>query len=79
MPPVQKAAAKAATPEATPLLEVGQLCNLVVGGRTLQNYEFLASDDHYLKFRGNMQISPQTEIVLFHRTNIEGIGLVGKS
>lgn len=73
MPPAQKAPVA----KATGLLEVGQLCNLVVGGRTLQNYEFLGSDSNYLKFRGNVQIAPQTEIVLFHHTSIEGIGLVG--
>ena len=71
MPPVQK------QPVAKSMIEVGQLCNLVIGGRTLQNYEFLGCDDNYMKFRGNMQISPQTEIVLFHHTSIEGIGLVG--
>lgn len=66
MPPVKKN-----------LLEVGQLCNLLVGGRTLQNYELLDQDDHFMKFKANLQIAPQTEVVLFHRSSIEGIGLVG--
>ena len=79
-PPAKKAAptgAAVAPEEKKSLLEIGQLCNLVVGGRTLQNYELLDQDEHYLKFRGSVQISPQTEVVLFHRSSIEGIGLVG--
>lgn len=67
MPPVKKES----------LLEVGQLCNLVIGGRTLQNYELLGQDENYLKFRANVQVAPQTEIVLLPRTSIEVIGLVG--
>lgn len=58
-------------------LEIGMLVNLVSGGRTLQNYEVLDFDDTYVKFRGSMQVAPQTEIVLIPHDKIEAIGLVG--
>lgn len=60
------------------LLRVGQLCNIVNGGRTLQNYEVLAMDDRFIKFRADMSVAPQTEMVLIPYVQIEAIGLVGE-
>lgn len=57
------------------LLTVGTLCHLVVNGQTLQYYELLDEDGEYLKFRANVQLSPQTEEVLIPRHAIERIGL----
>lgn len=59
------------------LLKVGDLVNIVNGGRTLQNYEVLAMDDRFIKFRADMSVAPQTEVVLIPYAQIEAIGLVG--
>lgn len=67
--------AEAATPK--PLLEVGQLINLDRGGRTLQNLEVLGFDEHFIKLRWDIHISPQTEIVLVPWKDAV-IGLVGE-
>ena len=70
------AVAKAVTKPATEsLLKIGSIINLEKGGRTLTGLEVLAYDEHFVKFRWNVQISPQTEIVLIPRDKIEAIGL----
>lgn len=56
-------------------LREGQIVNLVSGGRTLTGYEVLGIDDRFIKFRGNMTIAPQTEIVLIPWHQVEAIGL----
>jgi len=62
----------------THLLKVGDIVNLVSGGRTLPSYEVLDMDDRYVKFRGSMLVAPQTELVLIPHEQIEAIGLVGQ-
>lgn len=57
------------------LLNVGDIVHLVNGGRTLQHYEVLDMDEHFIKFRANIQNAPQTEIVLIPRDKIEALGL----
>lgn len=64
------------TPE--PLLKKGALVNLERHGRTLQNLEVLDWDEHFIKLRWDVHVSPQTEIVLVPRDKIESIGLVGE-
>jgi len=77
MPPAKKAApAGPPAKEDKKLFKVGQLCHLVINGQTLQNYELLDEDGEYLKFRANVQMSPQTGIVLIPKHAIERIGLV---
>lgn len=71
------AVAKAAN-TTKPLLEKGKLVNLEKGGRTLTNLEVLDWDDNFVKFRWDIHISPQTEIVLIPWAKIESIGLVGE-
>ncbi len=66
---------KEAAPVKGPLLKIGALVNLVSGGRTLENYEVLDMDESFVKFRGNAQIAPQTEIVLVPIAKIEALGL----
>lgn len=61
-----------------PLLEKGKLVNLEKGGRTLTNLEVLDWDDNFVKFRWDIHVSPQTEIVLIPWAKIESIGLVGE-
>jgi len=56
-------------------LREGQIVNLVTGGRTLTGYEVLGLDDRFIKFRGNMTVAPQTEIVLIPWHQVEAIGL----
>lgn len=58
-------------------LTIGSLINLDRGGRTLQNLEVLGFDDKFLKLKWDLNVSPNTEIVL---VPIEGavIGLVGE-
>lgn len=75
----------AATPrktvEAAPakaLLEKGKLVNLERGGRTLTNLEVIDWDDNFIKFRWDLHVSPQTEIVLIPWAKVEAIGLVGE-
>lgn len=71
MPPVQK---KPVTEEVKDLLAIGKIVNLVSGGRTLESYEVLDKDDRFVKFRGNVQVAPQKEIVLIPYEKIEAIG-----
>lgn len=61
-----------------PMLEKGKLVNLEKGGRTLTNLEVIDWDDNFVKFRWDIHISPQTEIVLIPWAKIESIGLVGE-
>lgn len=69
------------TTEAAPvkaLLEKGKLVNLEKGGRTLTNLEVIDWDDTFVKFRWDIHVSPQTEIVLIPWVKIEALGLVGE-
>ena len=63
--------------EVKPILEVGQLVNLERHGRTLQNLEVLGYDDKFIKFRWDLSVSPQTEVVLVPWSKVESLGLVG--
>ena len=72
MPPAQKKT------EPDSLLKVGSLVNLERGGRTLQNLEVLGFDDHFIKLRWDIHVSPQTEIVLVPWEKVEALGLVGE-
>lgn len=75
MPPIQKKP----EPEAFKgFLNKGDLVNIVSGGRTLQNYEVLGMDEHFIKFRADMSVAPQTEVVLIPYGKIEALGLVGE-
>lgn len=58
-------------------LEPGQLCNLPLVGRTVQNYEYLGTDGTFLKFRGDVAHAPNTSIVLIPVTEVGAVGLVG--
>lgn len=81
MPPRQKNDTPSHVPAVAPqagLLKIGILVNLVAGGRTLTNYEVLDFDEHFVKFRGNIHVAPQTEIVLVPWGQIEALGLVGE-
>lgn len=69
MPPVQK------KEEASSFLRVGQLVNIVEGGRTLVNREILGWDDRFLKIRSDVTVAPQTEVVLIPWTQVGSIGL----
>jgi len=69
---VPKAAPKAA-PES--YLKIGAIVSIVSGGRTLEGYEVLGKDEHFVKFRGNIHVAPQKEIVLIPYEKIEAIGL----
>jgi len=60
------------------LLVKGNLVNLEKGGRTLQNLEVLDWDENFVKFRWDLHVSPQTEVVLVPWAKIESIGLVGE-
>jgi hypothetical protein len=64
--------------EVKPLLERGSIVNLEKGGRTLTGLEVLDWDENFVKFRWNITISPQTEIVLIPWVKIEAIGLVNE-
>lgn len=57
------------------LLNVGDIVHLVINGQTLQYYQLLDEDAEYLKFKANVQMSPQTEEVLIPKHAIERIGL----
>ena len=81
MPPRQRIEDKSPVESGGPsvsLLQVGQLVNIVNGGRTLQNYEVLAMDERFIKFRADMSVAPQTEVVLIPYAQIEALGLVGE-
>lgn len=71
MPPAKKT-------ETESLLKVGSLVNLERGGRTLQNLEVLGFDEHFIKFRWDIHVSPQSEIVLVPWSKVESLGLVGE-
>lgn len=71
-------ATRTAAPKAASLLTKGNLVNLEKGGRTLENLEVLDWDENFIKFRWNVHISPQTEVVLVPWAKIESIGLVGE-
>lgn len=58
-----------------PMLKVGDIVHVVSGGRTLQNYMVLDFDDKLIKFRGNVQVAPQTEIVLIPWDKVDAFGL----
>lgn len=73
MPPAKREIAANAK-----LLQIGAIVNIEKGGRTLPGYEVLDFDDRFVKFRGSVSISPQTEIVLIPFEKIEAIGLVGE-
>lgn len=60
------------------LLKKGALVNLERGGRTLQNLEVLDWDEHFIKLRWDIHVSPQVEIVLVPWGKIEALGLVGE-
>ena len=60
------AVAKAVTKTAEPLLKVGAIVNLERSGRTLTGLEVLEIDEHFVKFRWDMHVSPQTEIGRAH-------------
>ena len=69
---------KPTPPAAEPLLQKGKLVNLERGGRTLTNLEVIDWDDNFIKFRWDLHVSPQTEIVLIPWAKVEAIGLVGE-
>lgn len=58
-------------------LEVGQICNIVVNGQLLPNYEFLGQDNIFMHFRGDLRVSPQCEAVLIPIHAVERLGLCG--
>ena len=72
MPPTKKI-----EPTTEPLLKIGSLINLDRGGRTLQNLEVLGFDEHFVKLRWDIHVSPQTEVVLVPWREAV-IGLVGE-
>lgn len=59
------------------LLRVGALINLDRGGRTLTDLEVLGYDEHFIKVKWNMNISPMTEVALIPWDG-SVIGLVGE-
>lgn len=60
------------------LLKKGAIVNLEKGGRTLTGLEVIDWDEHFIKFRWSVHVSPQTEIVLIPWSKVEAIGLVGE-
>jgi len=66
---------KTAKPEG--LIKIGSLVNIDRGGRTLTDLEVLDYDEHFIKVRWNMQISPMTEVALIPWGD-SVIGLVGE-
>lgn len=71
-------AATKTTTAPAPLLKKGAIVSLEKGGRTLTGLEVIDWDDNFIKFRWNVHISPQTEIVLIPWAKIEAIGLEGE-
>lgn len=71
-------AQKKEAPLAAALLKKGSIVSLEKGGRTLTGLEVLDWDDTFVKFRWNVHVSPQTEIVLIPWQKIEAIGLEGE-
>lgn len=74
MPPAKRAEMKTEAPD-WGFLREGMIVNVVTGGRTLTGYEVLGVDANFVKFRGNIQVAPQTEIVLIPFQRIEALGL----
>jgi hypothetical protein len=66
---------KQAVAKAPGLLQIGDLVHLVSGGRTLTNYEVLDMDDRFLKLSANIQVAPQTNVILIPWSSIEVLGL----
>lgn len=60
------------------LLKKGSIVSLERSGRTLTGLEVLDFDEHFVKFRWNVHVSPQQEIVLVPWSKIESIGLEGE-
>lgn len=58
-------------------MKVGQLCNLPLVGRTVQNYKYLGTDGLFLKFEADVNIAPNTSIILIPVAQLEAVGLVG--
>lgn len=58
-------------------LKVGALINLDRGGRTLQNLEVLGFDEHFIKVKWDIHVSPQAEVALIPWAD-SVIGLVGE-
>lgn len=75
MPPAKRVTEESTLPQS--FLQVGQVTNVTVNGRTLFGYEILGWDANFVKFRGDLTVSPQTEVVLIPYGQIEAIGLVG--
>ena len=63
--------------EAEGFLKIGSLINLDRGGRTLQNLEVLGFDDTFIKLKWDLNVSPNTEVVLVPIADAV-IGLVGE-
>lgn len=76
MPPTKRVPATPEAPERqAPFLRIGQIVNIVAGGRTLPGYEVLGWDGEFIKFRGSVHVAPQTEVVLIPYGKLEAIGL----
>jgi len=57
------------------LLKIGKIVNVDIGGRTLTGLEVLDYDDRFIKFRWDMHVAPQTEVVLVPWEKVGVIGL----
>ena len=77
MPPAKRTETKT-EPEGLGFLREGMIVNVVTGGRTLTGYEVLGLDANFIKFRGNIQVARQTEIVLIPFARVEAIGVTGE-
>lgn len=78
MPPTKRSPVEVEPTSAPSFLKVGDIVNIVSHGRTLQSYEVLGMDDRFIKFRADMSVAPQTEVVLIPYAQIEAIGLVNE-
>ena len=79
MPPTKRTPIEEPTAVASAsFLKVGDIVNIISHGRTLQAYEVLGMDDRFIKFRADMSVAPQTEVVLLPYAQIEAIGLVNE-
>lgn len=74
MPPAKKEPALGVD---TPFY-VGQLINVVVGGRTVAGCEVLAVFSDFIKLKWDMTLAPQTETVVIPYAALEAIGLPGE-
>ncbi len=70
-------ATTAKTTKSDGLIKIGALVNIDRGGRTLTDLEVLDYDEHFIKVKWNMQISPMTEVALIPWGD-SVIGLVGE-